>query len=232
MLSKLTKKNTGEKSASKNWYADRYQSVLVQRNLLSIFSLLALLFSFVAIFMVYKNIPIVTVEPFVIQVEPKSGITEIVDPRTLKELSGDESLNNFFVVRYVRAYETVDAALNYNYETVRVMSEPTSVFRNYAWSVNPSNADSPLATPGAQQTVEIISITRLDDKPSCIGETCISQVRIERNLSAPGRQPTSTPLIIYMEYTYQKLALTAEERFLNPLGFQVLRYRVEKEIVR
>jgi type IV secretion system protein VirB8 len=229
---KLNKKNTGETTATKNWYADRYQSVLVQRNLLSVFSLLALLFSFIAIFLVYRNIPIVTVEPFVIQVEPKTGITQVVDPRTTVQLTGEQALNNYFIVKYVRAYETVDGNIRNSYQIVRTMSEPKNVFVNYAWAVNPNNPASAISKPNTQQLVEINSVTRLDNKTSCVQQVCNSQVRADRIRTTKGREASREPVIIYLEYTYTNIGLTPEERYLNPLGFRVLRYRVDKEIVR
>lgn len=58
-LQQLLGAKSAEEKKEKNWYADRHQSVLVQRNMLSVLSLFAIIFSTIAIFLVYRNIPIV-----------------------------------------------------------------------------------------------------------------------------------------------------------------------------
>lgn len=234
MLSKLPikkKKDPGE-TEQKNWYTDRYQSVVVQRNLLSVFSLASLVFSTIAIFLVYNNIPIVTVEPFVIQVQPKSGITQVVNPQTSEELTGNQSINQYFIVRYVTAHESIDGALPFNFETVRLMSDANIVFPAYTWSVNQSNPESYLARSMGKgiRSVKIRSIQRMDQNPNCVDTVCTVQVRAvitegERNAAAT----RTISQIITMEYTFTNVNLTIEERYVNPLGFRVLSYQVTTE---
>jgi type IV secretion system protein VirB8 len=224
----FTKK--GESSETKNWYADRFQSVLVQRNLLAIVSLLALSFALVAIFLVWRNIPIVTVEPFVIQVEPKSGVTQVVDPRTTVQLTGDQAINNYFVVRYIRAHETFDSNIATHFETVRIMSEPRTVFTAYAWTADPRNPDSFLAKPGSSQSIEINSISWPPSNPaSCVNARCVVTVYATRKIVGAQGGATEEKVIINMAFTYTEIDLTIDERYINPLGFRVIEYRVDKE---
>lgn len=234
MLNKLPIKNKNNAGATeqKNWYIDRYQSILVQRNLLSLFSLVALFFSAVAIFLVYFNIPIVTVEPFVIQVQPRSGMTQVVNPQTSEELTGNQSINQYFVVRYIKARESVDGALPFNFEAVRLMSDAQNVFRAYSWEVNQNNPDSYLArSRGAGiRAVKVRAIQRMDRNPDCVNSICAVQVRItvtetDRNSGAA----TSLSQIVTMEYQFTNVNLTIEERYVNPLGFRVLSYLVTTE---
>lgn len=228
----LGKKSAGE-TTQKNWYTDRHQSVLVQRNVLSILSLMAIIFSAIAIFFVYRNIPIVTVEPFVIQVEPRSGVTQVVRAATATELAAKESINNFFIVRYIKARESFNAAIQQNFHIVRLSSDPSEVFRQYAWSVNPNNPDSFMARSGGSGTreVKIRSMSRLDKNPSCAGVTCRIQVRVRIIEDIQGRK-TQYDRVILMEYTYITLKLAVEERYLNPIGFRVLSYQVDNEVLQ
>ncbi|MDG1286096.1 MAG: type IV secretion system protein [Rickettsiales bacterium] len=235
MLSKLQellgKKNAGE-TTQKNWYTDRHQSVLVQRNVLTVISLMAIIFSAVAIFFVYRNIPIVTVEPFVIQVEPRSGMTQVVRAATARELGAQESINNFFIVRYIKARETFNAAIQQNFHVVRLSSDPSAVFRQYAWEVNPNNPDSFLAKSGGAGTreVKIKSMARLDKNGTCADVTCQIQVRVRIIENAQSK--TQYDRVILMEYTYTTLNLAVEERYLNPIGFRVLSYQVDNEVLQ
>lgn len=233
VLNKLFNKNSAGETDKKNWYSDRYQTVLVQRNLLSIFSLIALVFSTIAIFFVYRNIPIVTVEPFVIQVEPKSGITQVVNAQSAYEITAKESINTYFIVRYIQARETVDSALPYHYEVVRLMSDPKWVFGMYNWQVNPDNPDSFVARSGGagERSVKIRSMIRTDANPNCIDVVCQVQVRITVTEVIRGYSQQKHQ-IVYMDYTFTNVDLKQYERFVNPIGFRVLSYRVTDEVLQ
>src|SRR5262245_52619761 len=104
-------------TSDKNWYKDRYQYVLVQRKVLTLITLLSLSCTLFALFYIAHITPLKTIEPFVIEVDQKSGITQTVDPLTVKELTANEAVNNFFIVQYIRAresYSSTDYARNYN----------------------------------------------------------------------------------------------------------------------
>lgn len=232
-LQQFKKKNPGE-TEQKNWYTDRYQSVIVQRNLLFIFSVAALVFSTIAIFMVYRNIPIVTVEPFVIQIEPKSGLTQVVNPLTSQEITASESINQYFIVRYVKARESVDGALPYHFETVRLMSDPNLVFNTYAWEVNPNNPESFLARfrNDGVRGVKIRYIQKLDLNPDCIEKVCAVNIGVTITEGARGSAPVEKRILIYMEYLFTNVELSIEERYINPIGFRVTAYRLTTENVK
>jgi type IV secretion system protein VirB8 len=219
-------------SKQKNWYYDRYQSLVVQRNILSIFSLLALIFSTIAIFFVYRNIPIVTVEPFVIQVEPKSGITQVVNASTVQQLTAEKAVNQYFLVKYIRAQESYDGAFPYKFEEVRLFSQP-DVFARYAWNVNPNNPQSFLARTNGTGTrdVKIKSISRLDNNRNCMNKLCKVQARVLINEQVK-QKVISAHKIIYLEFMYTNINLTINQRYINPIGFRVVKYRVDQEVLQ
>ena len=236
MLEKLQKlQNAKEPTnpAQKNWYTDRHQAVQIQRNVLALLSLMAIIFSAIAIFAVYRNIPIVTVEPFVIQVEPKTGITQVVRSVTAKSLTAQEAVNTFFIVRFVKAYESFNPAIRQNYQIVRLSSDPSNVFRPYAWSVNPNNPEGFGARSGGvgKREVRIKSMTRLDKNDSCIEKVCAMQIRV-RIVEEIRNQAMEYNKVILMEYTYTTLNLTVEERYVNPIGFRVLSYQLDDEVLQ
>ncbi len=94
-------KNAAPKE-SRNWYKDRYQAVLLQRRLLMGISIISMLATLGSVFIIAKLTPLKSVEPFVIQVDSKSGITQTVEPLTAKEITALESVNNYFIVQYLR----------------------------------------------------------------------------------------------------------------------------------
>jgi type IV secretion system protein VirB8 len=211
----------------KNWYKDRYQSVLVQRKLLALITMGSLACTFAAVLDIARLTPQKSVEPFVIEVDQKSGITQTVDPLTVKELTTNEAVNNFFIVEYIRSresYSVLDLARNYN--IVRIMSDRDRVyggFRNEADPNNPRSNAARLGTSGVR-TVKFESISYL--KPQ------LAQVRMlieEKGDNIPYSQQHKIALV---EFEYVKMNLMTEERYLDPLGFRVTNYRVDEEIMQ
>ena len=209
---------------AKNWYKDRYQYVLVQRKLLAVITILCLIFSAAAAVVILQLIPLKTIEPFVIQVDQKSGVTQTVDPLTIKELTANEAVNNYFVVQYMRArekYNISDLAQNYN--LVRVMSESRTVYPQFVGEADPNNPRSNAARLGSfgERTIKIKSITYLGPQRVQVRFFC------EEKGGAGGIQHK----IALMSFEYVKMSLTTEERYLNPLGFRVTEYRVDEDVM-
>lgn len=215
----------------KSWYQDKYQTVLVQRNILALFTVVCLLIALAASFAMQRLAPLKSVEPFIIQIDQKSGLTEVVDPITRDRLSSPEQLDDFFLWRYVTSRETIDNLdRQFRWNTVRVLSA-AAIFNEYKIETNPQNPGSPtaqLAEIGGTHTVENPTITHLSDP-----KRKVAQVRFNvRERSRQNAQGDIYNKIATIEYDYFKLELNRDERLINPLGFQVLSYRVDDEVIK
>jgi type IV secretion system protein VirB8 len=228
------KESTKAKVETRNWYNDRYQFVLVQRNILALLTAISLLCSMAATFSISQLAPLKSVEPFVIQVDQKTGVTQVVNPLKVRELTGQESINNYFMVQYIRARESFLGTPDrnyFNYNLVRVLSG-TEVFDQYQKDIILSNPDSPGARLGVRgsREVQIGSIKLLDKRDLAGGEESrryLVKVRIaEKASSAAGK---ILQQLILIEFKYTELDLTVEDRYLNPIGFRVLGYRVDND---
>lgn len=211
----------------KNWYKDRYQYVLLQRKLLTWITLISLVGTLLCVMVIARLTPLKSVEPFVIQVDQKSGITQTVDPLTVTELTANESVNNYFIVQYIRARENYNIAdLARNYELVRLMSEPSKVYDGFRSAADPNNPQSNAARLGTlgTRTVKFKSITYINPT--------MAQARIlVEEKSGPNEVPTQQHKIVLVVFEYTKMALTSEERYLNPLGFRVTDYRIDEDVL-
>ncbi|PIR32839.1 MAG: hypothetical protein COV36_03415, partial [Alphaproteobacteria bacterium CG11_big_fil_rev_8_21_14_0_20_44_7] len=108
--------------------------------LIVILSLLSVIFMTVA---AYFFVPLKSVEPFVIQIDESTGVTEIVSSKKIKEYSANESLVKFFSMRYIYSRENYNFRLiDENNEVVRVMSSP-EVFYHFRRYIDPANPGSP-----------------------------------------------------------------------------------------
>lgn len=222
------KKNTpdNDKPEVKNWYTDRYQVVVVWRNILAVITLISLGVSLVAVLAVRGLAPLKTVEPFVIQVDDKTGITQVVNPLSDQELMANEAVKNFFVIQYVRSRETYDVGnLEYDYNVVRVMSDPDFVYPQFLQERSQDNADSPtnrLQSYGTRR-VKFKSISYINPN--------VAQVRLQIT-ERLGSNTTVMNKIALVTFEYTNLELTPEERNINPLGFIVTNYRLDEDTLQ
>lgn len=214
-------------SSERNWYSDRYQSVLVQRNILALVTFASLVAVLLSTVTIAQLTPLKSVQPFLITVDEKSGITQTVDPLKYKDLTGNQALVQYFAVKYIAARESYNQNIyQQNYQQVRLMSTPP-IFFEYARIFNPRNESSPLVKFGKDldRKVEFLSLSFLDDKNV--------QVRVRISNSPDiGRPPLEEKnYIILLSYVFAKLDLATKDRYINPLGFQVTSYRLDEDFV-
>lgn len=215
----------GKPVDSSNWYKDRYQHVLVQRKLLVSITIASLFSTLATVITIAYLTPLKTVEPFVIQVDQRSGITQTVDPMTVPELTANEAVKNFYIVQYIRSRETYSISdLGRNYNIVRIMSDRTKVYPMFMSQADPNNPNSNAARLGVAgiRTVKFKSFSYLNPG--------LAQVRVTIEEKAEGNALRQYHKIILIAFEYVKLNLTNEERYINPLGFRVTDYRVDEEI--
>lgn len=212
-----------ETAYDKNWYKDRYQYVIVQRKLLSVITVMSLVCTLATVIVISQLTPLKSIEPYVIQVDQRSGVTQTVDPLTVKELTANEAVNNYFILQYIRSRETYNInALAQNYNLVRIMSESRRVYSQFVAEADPNNPRSNAARLSniGERTIKIKSITYLNPQ--------LVQVRVL--IEESGAVPQSLHKIILIAFEYVKMSLTIEERYLNPLGFRVTDYRMDEDV--
>ncbi|MFJ5423724.1 VirB8/TrbF family protein, partial [Wolbachia endosymbiont of Drosophila barbarae] len=72
-------KNTESLDKDINWNSNRYSTVIAQRNILLLFALILLATISISILVIFKISTSSTIEPFVIEIDKKSGIVQLVD---------------------------------------------------------------------------------------------------------------------------------------------------------
>lgn len=207
---------------SRNWYSDRYETILVQRNLLLVLACAMLATILISVFMVGQVTLSKSIEPFVIEVEQRSGITNVVNPLSRQDLLTNEALKTYFLMKYLRAreaYSIVD--YEYNYSTVVRLLSTREVYQAFKRSIS-EDPRSPVTQYGNQvQTIlKVRSIQFLDG-----GKT--AQIRFT---VVESRGPKYDK-IATIAFDFVQMEMTTEERYVNPLGFQVTGYRVDDEIL-
>lgn len=218
-------KNTESLDKDINWNSSRYSTVIAQRNILLLFALILLATISISVLVIFKISTSSTIEPFVIEIDKKSGIVQLVDPVTVKQYSANEALNDYFISEYIKAREVFDPyRYNYNYYTkVRLFSSSNvyNEFRNYIGSQNMDDLFNLYSD--TKNEFKIRSIQKL-------GNDAL-QVRFFVEFIRKDGSSTRKNKIVIMSYRYASLEMNDQQRYINPLGFQVISYRVDDEYV-
>lgn len=219
------KKNKKAKPEVQNWYKDRYQSVVVQRKIMEVVAIGALCITLVLAIIITQLIPLKTISPYVLEVDSKTGVMQVVDPVTAKDLTANEAVNDYFLVQYIRAREGYNAAeLLHDVNIVRLMSENSHVYSQFVQTNSPNNPQSPIARLGAfgQRMVKFKSIIYISPQ--------VAQVRVLITEKPDKGASVDLNRIILLGFEYVKMNLTTEERYSNPLGFRVTAYQVTEDV--
>lgn len=168
--------------------------------------------------------PLKTVEPYTLLVDRTTGYVQALKPLDPGKIAPDTALTQSFLVQYVIAREGFDlATVNANYRKVALFSADRAR-SSYLSQMQVSNPASPLvALPrGAVIDTRVKSI-------SPVGKD-VALVRFDTVRTDPGgqAQPPQT-WIATIRYRWSGEPMKLEDRFVNPLGFQVTSYRRDAE---
>ena len=169
-------------------------------------------------------VPLKTVQPYVLTVDKQTGAVEVATTVANGRLTQNEAVIQAQLANYVRVRETFDASdLAANYRRVQLLSGP-DVRTAYIASMAAANPASPLHTlsPGDTLAVRIKSVSL-----TAAGSALV-RYDLDRTV-AGGRGVSSSPYVSAISYGFSDKPLRAADRFENPLGFEVTRYRRDAE---
>jgi type IV secretion system protein VirB8 len=168
--------------------------------------------------------PLKSVVPYTILVDRQTGYVETVKGLQPGQLSQNTAVTQSFLVQYVIARETFDATdLSDNYHKVMVWSAGDARSQ-YQRDMQRANPASPLNLYQASTMLSttIKSISLLSANTALVR---FDTTRREGG-SGSGEQRSWTAVVAFR---YSGAPMTMGDRFLNPLGFQVTRYRRDAE---
>lgn len=169
-------------------------------------------------------VPLKTVVPYTLLVDRQTGYVEAVKPLERATISPDAALTRSFLVQYVIAREGFDIdSLRDTYRKVALWSAEEARTR-YIAGMQASNPESALASLPRRALVEV----QVRSVSSLTADT--SLVRFTTIRTDPGAQAQAPQYwAAVVRYRFSGAAMTAENRMINPLGFQVVRYRRDAE---
>jgi type IV secretion system protein VirB8 len=169
-------------------------------------------------------LPLKTVVPYTLLVDKTTGYVQALKPLDAEKVSPDAALTQSFLVQYVIARESFDYdTAQVNYRRVALWSAENAR-AEYLNLMQVSNPQSPMVLYPRTSFVE----TRVKSV-SPVG-TNVALVRFDTvRHDAGGAVQPPRPWVAVIRYRYSGEPMKLEDRFVNPLGFQVLRYRRDAE---
>ncbi|OCR95669.1 conjugal transfer protein TraJ [Campylobacter fetus subsp. testudinum] len=194
----------------------------------------AWLVAFCAIFVAVISIlgimlltPLKTVEPYVIRVDNVTGMVDIITKLDVEQINQNEALDKYFVGTYVKAREGYYyELLNSDYILVQLMSSD-QIAAGYREIYSGDNARDQILKNNTEVKVHILSIV--------LGSSNgVKTATVRANLvtKTDNKGESVRTKVITLSYDYLTGLINEENRILNPLGFKILNYRVDDEIVR
>jgi type IV secretion system protein VirB8 len=174
--------------------------------------------------------PLKQVEPFVVRVDSSSGIVDVV-PGYAGNAELPDIVTRHLVTQYVTQRERyVPAIAEVDYEQIGAYH---SAAMNQAWAAAwaRSNPDSPLVryADGTHVRAQVQSVSFLKHVR---GSPDLLQVRfLSATRHGSGASEELSHFVATLQVTYGAPSTDVRLRALNPLGFKVLEYRREPEVV-
>lgn len=171
--------------------------------------------------------PLKSVQPFVLRVDNNTGATDIVTSvRDIKKLKYDEAIDKFWLGQYIRFREGYDWwTVQAGYDASMLMSSP-QIQNDIAGLFESPAAPYKVLKDKARVDVRVISVSWVGD---------VAQVRFERKVKMltadQAKAPPPQRMLATIAYRYVNKPITEKDRLVNPLGFQVMSYRIDPEAV-
>ena len=174
--------------------------------------------------------PLKRVEPFVIRVDNSTGLVDVV-PVYAGQASMPEAVTRYFLDHYVTVCERFDfATAESDYEECGAFH---TAARNQAWYEHwtRTNPASPLNVykDGSSLRAQVSSVSFFERGS---GVADLAQVRYTKaQRPAGGADEQVTHWIATVQYTYAEPSKDPRVRRWNPLGFKIIEFRSEPEVL-
>ncbi|MDP9090079.1 MAG: VirB8/TrbF family protein [Pseudomonadota bacterium] len=175
-------------------------------------------------------IPLKEVVPYLVRVDGSTGIVDVV-PVFAGHATPEEAVTRYFLTHYVSVCE------RFNFSTAESDYEECGAFhsaqRNQAWYAlwSATNPQSPLNLhkDGSTVRVEINSVSFFR---RASGLSDLAQVRYLKALrQGAGSEESFTHWVATIQYAYGDAAKEPKTRRWNPLGFKIIDFRSEPEVL-
>jgi type IV secretion system protein VirB8 len=174
--------------------------------------------------------PLKRVDPFVVRVDNSTGIVDVV-PVYAGSATAEEAITRYFLTHYLTVCE------RFNFATAESDYEECGAFhsaqRNQAWYAQwtATNPMSPLNVHKDGSTVRV-QVKSVSFFTRATGLSDLAQVRyLKAARQGAGAEESFTHWVATIQFAYADPAKDPKTRRWNPLGFKVVEFRSEPEVL-
>lgn len=209
---------------AESWSADRERANASARRIAWLIAAVASCVAVLEAMALIILLPLKTVVPYTLLVDKQTGYVQELRPLEGQVITPDQALTKSFLVQYVLAREGFD--INHLQESYRKVAlwSAGDARRSYISGMQASNPLSPLATlpRRALLQAEVRSISLLNSG------TAMIRFAVSRTDTGGPQQETQNWVAI-VKFRFSGETMSAADRMVNPLGFQVMSYRRDVE---
>jgi type IV secretion system protein VirB8 len=216
----------GYYAQSRGWALDRIEAMQASRRRAMLVACAASALALVEGVALLAIAPLKTVVPYTILVDRQTGYVQALDPSGRSPLAPDAALVNSLLVQYVEAREGFDIAqVQASYAKVGLWSAEAAR-SDYLRAMDPANRDGPVAGLPRATTIEVQvkSVSPIADHVALVRFDTVRR-------DGTGATGTRAAWAVVLRYRFSAAPMSTADRFHNPLGFQVVRYRREPEVL-
>ena len=207
-----------------SWANERTQSIYASRKVAWIVALIATAIAMLLAIAILFMLPLKTVVPHTLLVDKQTGFVQALDPSQPQKIAPQKALTQAFLVQYVEAREGFDiGTVQSQFKKVALWSAGQNK-ASYVNMMQASNPESPLATLPRNSVIDI--------KVRSVSQLSVSSALVRfasvRRDQGGGEQPMQSWVAV-IKYRYSNAPMAAEDRYINPLGFEVTDYRKDAE---
>ncbi|CAN5193082.1 type IV secretion system protein [soil metagenome] len=215
---------TAHYAEAASWAADIHGSLRASRKVAWIVAGVACLVAALEALALASLAPLKTVVPYTISIDRQTGYVETVRPLAPGPLAQDLAVTQSYLVQYVMGRETFDATDLRDAYRKTVLLSVGDARAQYETLMRKTTPQSPLNqySPTTVVSTTVKSVSLLSHTTALVR---FDTTRQEGGAAADG--PQAWAAVIAFRYTAAPISMG--DRFVNPLGFQVTRYRRDAE---
>lgn len=206
------------------WADERTQSIYASRKIAWIVALVATSVAMLLAIAILFMLPLKTIVPHTLLVDKQTGFVQALDPASPQKITPNKALTQSLLVQYVEAREGFDiATVQGQFKKVALWSSGAAKNR-YVNMMQATNPESPLVIYPRNTVidVQIRSVSQLSDTSALVRFASIRR-------DPGGTEQPSENSVAVIKYRYSNAPMTVEDRYVNPLGFEVIDYRKDAE---
>ena len=178
-----------------------------------------------SIFAIVMLTPLKTVQPFVIRVDNNTGLTDTVSVMKERQDRYEEIVDKYFLKQYVQYREGYDwETIQTTFDATKLMSSP-QVGNEFAAMYAGENAPHKVLRNSRKVIAKVQSVAFLGD----LAQVRFTKQSVEVGDGVDNQKSAPIKMIATIAWEYQGGKMSEQDRLINPLGFKVKSYRVDRE---